>query len=149
MVVSKSYVDINIFIYWLGNHPVFGKTAYKWIKKVEEAPKGRYVTSSITLYETLVIMAGLTGRSLKDKTFVEEITKPIVSLPSLLITPLTIEDISQASNLMEEYGLDYEDALHLATAIRNKAKEILSNDEDFDKAPLRRKFIQDNTEDNS
>jgi len=149
MVVSKSYVDINVFIYWLGNHPVFGKTAHKWVKKVEEAPKGRYVTSSITLYETLVIMAGLTGRSLKDKTFVEEITKPIVSLPSLLITPLTIEDVSEAFNLMEEYGLDYEDALHLATAIRNKAKEIISNDEDFDKAPLRRKFIQDNTEDHS
>jgi len=28
MVDEKKYVDVNVFIYWLGNHPIFGKTAY-------------------------------------------------------------------------------------------------------------------------
>ena len=141
MVVSKGYVDINIFIYWLGNHPTFGKKAYKWIKRIEEASQGKYVTSSLTLYETLVIMAGLTGRSLKDKAFVEEIVNSITSLPSLLITPLTVEDVTEAANLMKEYDLDYEDALHLATALRNNVKKIISNDQDFDKTPLKRTFL--------
>ena len=95
MVVSEGYVDINIFIHWLGNHPTFGKNAYKWIKKIEETSQGKYVTSNLTLYETLVIMAGLTGRSLKDKAFIEEIVNSITSLPSLLITPLTVEDVTE------------------------------------------------------
>jgi len=41
---------------------------------------------------------------------------------------------------MEEYGIDYEDALHLTVALRKGAKEITSNDEDFDKTPLTRTF---------
>jgi len=41
---------------------------------------------------------------------------------------------------MEEYNLDYEDSLHLTTALRTDAKEIISNDKDFDKTPLKRSF---------
>jgi predicted nucleic acid-binding protein len=37
---------------------------------------------------------------------------------------------------MKEYDLDYEDAIHLAVAIRTCAQEILSNDKDFDLAPI-------------
>jgi predicted nucleic acid-binding protein len=39
---------------------------------------------------------------------------------------------------METYKLDYEDSLHLAVAIRVNAQEILSNDKDFDVAPIKR-----------
>ncbi|MGC9165106.1 MAG: type II toxin-antitoxin system VapC family toxin [Thermoprotei archaeon] len=141
MVVPESYVDINVFVYWLGNHPDFGKIAYQWIKKIENVPKGKYITSSLTLYQVAVIMAGLTGRNLKDKELVEEIVNPITSLPGLIVSPLTSEDVSKAVSLMREYDLDYEDSLHLAVAIRNKVKEIISNDQDFDKTPLKRKFL--------
>lgn len=48
--------------------------------------------------------------------------------------PITPEDLAEAEDL------DYEDALHLATALRNKAREIVSNDKDFDRTPLKRKF---------
>ena len=111
------------------------------IKKIEGAPWGKYIISTLTIYQTLVIIAGLTGRNLKDKKLVEAIANSITSLPSLTVTPLTAEDMSEAISLMEEYNLDYEDALHLAAALRNKAKEIISNDQDFDKTPLRRIFI--------
>ncbi|MGC9095493.1 MAG: type II toxin-antitoxin system VapC family toxin [Candidatus Bathyarchaeia archaeon] len=140
MVEPEAYVDINVFIYWLGNHPTFGKKAHQWIKKIEEAPRGKYVTSTLTIYQTLVIIAGLTGKNLKDQKLVEEIVNSIKSLPGLTITPLTTEDITQATKLTTEYDLDYEDAIHLAAALRNKAKEIISNDKDFDKTPLKRKF---------
>jgi len=36
---------------------------------------------------------------------------------------------------MQKYGLDYEDSPHLSSAIRTGAKEIISNDKDFDKIP--------------
>jgi len=140
MVEPEAYIDVNVFVYWLGNHPNFGKEAYNWIKKIEEAPRGKYVTSALTVYQTIVIIAGLTGKNLKDEKLIEEIANTMKSLPSLTITPLTMEDIAQAAELMKKHDIDYEDAIHLATALRTKAKEIISNDKDFDKTPLKRKF---------
>ena len=141
MVEDKSYVDINIFIYWLGKHPKLGETAYGWIRKIESSKrKGRYVTSTLTLYEALVIIAGLTGRSLKNKAFVERVISSLTLLKGLALEPLRPEDFIQASELMEEYDLDYEDALHLSVALRVNAKEIISNDKDFDRTPLKRIF---------
>ena len=138
MVDSSSYVDINIFVYWLGKHPKFGEKAYKWIKKIENSPHGEYVTSSLTLYETLVIIAGLTGKSLKDKAFTEEVIKCITRIKGLMIEPLKPEDFTRAVDVMKEYNLDYEDSIHLAVAIRTGVQEILSNDKDFDVAPIKR-----------
>ena len=138
MVDKPSYVDINIFVYWLGKHPVFGEVAYEWIKKIERSPRGRYVTSSLTLYEVLVIIAGLTGRSLKDRALMEEVINSITNLRGLVIEPFKPEDFIRALDLMEEYSLDYEDSLHLSVAVRAEAKEIISNDKDFDKTPLKR-----------
>jgi predicted nucleic acid-binding protein len=138
MVDNSTYVDTNIFIYWLGNHPKFGETAYNWIKKIENSPRGKYVTSSLTLYETLVIIAGLTGKSLKDKTFTEEVIHSITHIKGLTIEPLKPEDFTKAVDLMKEYNLDYEDSIHLAVALRTGVQEILSNDKDFDVAPIKR-----------
>jgi len=139
-VDATSYVDINVFIYWLGNHPSLGKLAYKWIRKIENAPRGEYVTSGLTLYEALVIIAGLTGKSLKDMLLVKNVINSITHLKGMLITPLKSEDLIRGVDLMKEYDLDYEDSLHLATALRINAKEIISNDKDFDKTPIRRTF---------
>lgn len=140
MVDVASYVDVNIFVYWLGNHPSLGKTAYKWIKKIENARKGEYATSSLTLYETLTIIAGLTGRSLKDKRLIEDIIDSMTHLKGLLIEPLKPEDIIQTVELMKEHDIDYEDSIHLTVALRKGAKEIVSNDKDFDSTQLRRTF---------
>ena len=140
MVGNPRYVDINIFVYWLGNHPKFGPTAQKWIKKIEESQRGDYITSTLTLYETLVILAGLTGKNLKDKTFVNQVLNALTSLKPLRIEPLRIEDYNKAADLMNECQLDYEDSLHLAVAIRAKAEEIVSNDKDFDITQIKRTF---------
>lgn len=140
MVGVASYVDVNVFVYWLGNHPLLGKAAYEWIKKIENAPKGEYVTSSLTLYEAMVIIAGLTGRNLKDKRLVEDVIDSMTHLKGLLIDPLKPEDFIQAVELMKEYDIDYEDSIHLTVALRKGAKEIVSNDKDFDNTQLRRTF---------
>lgn len=140
MVEAESYIDINVFIYWLGNHPAYGEKSCNWIEKIENAPPGKYVTSVLTLYEILVIIAGLTGGSLKDSTFIERLIDSIMSLKGLMIEPLRLEDLTRGVNLMREYRLDYEDSLHLATALRKNVKEIISNDKDFDKTNLSRIF---------
>jgi predicted nucleic acid-binding protein len=138
MVDNPTYVDINILVYWLGNHPKFGETAHKWIKKIENSQRGKYITSSLTLYETLVIIAGLTGKSLKDQAFTEAVVNSITRIKGLTIEPLKPEDFTKAVNLMKEYNLDYEDSIHLAVALRTSVQEILSNDKDFDVAPIKR-----------
>ncbi|MEM2187540.1 MAG: type II toxin-antitoxin system VapC family toxin [Thermofilaceae archaeon] len=140
MVEPKSYVDVNVFVYWLGRHPTLGKTSHEWVKRIEKAPRGSYVTSALTLYEAAVIIAGLTGRNLKDRALVEEVVRSIGSLPGLRVVPLTLEEVNRATELMGEYSLDFEDAVHLATALRCGAKEVISNDRDFDRTPLKRRF---------
>ena len=134
------YVDVNVFVYWLGGHPLFGSRAYEWIRKVEKAKRGEYVTSTLTVYEVLVIIAGLTGRSLSDRGFVERVVEAIISLKGLMLTSLGEETLTEASIIMDRYGIDYEDALHLAVALKAGAKEIISDDEDFDRTPLKRLF---------
>ncbi len=137
-MVDRRYVDINIFVYWLGNHPKFGETAYKWIKKIENSSRGEYVTSSLTIYETLVIIAGLTGKNLKDKTFTEKVVNSITHIKGLTIEPLKPEDFTKALDLMNDCKLDYEDSIHLAVAVRTGAQEIVSNDKDFDTTLIKR-----------
>jgi len=138
MAEGKRYVDVNIFVYWLGYHPLFGEVACKWIKKIENSPSGQYVTSSLTLYEALVILDGLTGKTLKNKSFVEEVTKAIAQIKSLTIEPLKREDFIKAVDLMNNYKLDFEDATHLAVAERIGAIAIVSNDKDFESKPIKR-----------
>jgi len=138
MVDKPHYIDVNIFVYWLGNHPKYTQAAREWIKKIETAPRGEYVTSALTLYETLVILGGLTGKNLKDKNFVKQVINPITSLKGLTIAPLKSEDFKEAADLMNEFQLDYEDSLHLAVATRTHAQEIISNDKDFDATQIKR-----------
>jgi uncharacterized protein len=138
MVGKPCYIDVNIFVYWLGNHPQFVQAAQEWIQKIEDAQRGEYITSTLTLYETLVILGGLTGKTLKDKNFVNQVIDPITSLKALVIEPIKAEDFQAAEDLMVDYKLDYEDSLHLAIAIRTGAKEIISNDKDFDMTELKR-----------
>jgi uncharacterized protein len=134
----RCYIDVNVFVYWLGNHPKLGQTAQNWIKKIESSQRGEYITSALTVYETLIIMGGLTGKNLKDKSFVRQVLNPIMGLKALTIEPLKPEDFRKSQDLMNEYKLDYEDALHLAIAIRKGVQEIVSNDKDFDSTPIKR-----------
>ena len=136
---EKTYLDVNVFVYWLGGHPTFGPRALKWIGEAEEAP-GQFVTSALTIYEVLVIIGGLTGRTLKDSGFVEEALNALMGVRGLQVEPLTAACYTEALELMDMYGLDYEDALHLAVAVQVKAQRIVSNDGDYDRAALRRVF---------
>jgi uncharacterized protein len=137
---AQHYVDVNIFVYWLGKHPVFGETAYSWIEKIENSPRREYVTSSLTVYETLVVLAGLLGKTLKDKTFVQAVTSSLTQIKGLTIEPLKPEDLSNAAELMNNSKIDYEDALHLAVATRIGATEIITNDRRFNAANIKRIF---------
>lgn len=120
--------------------PRIWEVAKEWIRRIEYGSRGEYIISSLTLYELVVILAGLTGRSLKDKELIKTVIDAITSLAGLEVVALEHRDYIKALELMEKYSLDYEDSLHLAVAIREGAIKIISNDKDFDKTPIKRTF---------
>jgi predicted nucleic acid-binding protein len=140
MAQAKHYVDVNLFVYWLSKNPIFGDVARKWINNIESSPPGEYATSSLSLYEALVSLAGLADKTLKDEAFTENIIKAIIGTKGLIIEPLKPEDYAIALDLMGEYRLDYEDSIHLAVAMRMGIGEVISNDRHFDRTPLKRVF---------
>ncbi|MGD0450939.1 MAG: type II toxin-antitoxin system VapC family toxin [Candidatus Bathyarchaeia archaeon] len=140
MAQAKHYVDVNLFVYWLSKNPTFGNVAHKWINNIESSPPGEYLTSSLSLYEALVSLAGLADKTLKDEAFTENIIKAIIGTKGLIIEPLKPEDYAKALDLMGEYRLDYEDSIHLAVAMRMGIGEVISNDRHFDRTPLKRVF---------
>ncbi|MDH7556615.1 MAG: hypothetical protein ACQXXL_04510 [Candidatus Methanosuratincola sp.] len=77
MVDPEAYVDANPSVCWICNHPEYGKVALEWIKRIESADRKRYVTSTLAIYRVLVIMAGLTGRSLYDRELVSALSSEI------------------------------------------------------------------------
>lgn len=84
------------------------------------------------------------GKSLsgtqKDVRLVDSVVDPISTLKGLALEPLTADDTPRFVELMAEHGLDFEDGLHLAVALRMGLKEIVSNDTDFERAGLKRAF---------
>lgn len=140
METTRYYVDVNVFIYWLGEHPTFGKTAHSWIQKIAENSSVEYVTSILTVYEVLCVLAGLASKNLKNRSFVEQITGAITQLRGLTIEPLKPDDLIAATELLNRNKLDYENALHLAVAIRVGAQKIITNDKNFDTTNMPRAF---------
>jgi len=139
-VGPEAYLDVNVFVYWLGGHPSYGAQAHRWINTVENSVGERYATSALSLYQILVVMAGLAGETMKDAGFVEKVQEAITGLRGLKIVPLTSMHFSKALDLMQAYSIDYEDALHLAVAMDEGFDKIVSDDNDFDKTPLKRVF---------
>jgi hypothetical protein len=67
-------------------------------------------------------MAGLTGKNLKDQKLAEEITHSITSLPGLTIIPLNPKRHNLSNKPNERIELDYEDAIHLAAALKKQSQ---------------------------
>ena len=138
--MERKYIDVNVFVYWLSGEGELLEKAKRWIKTIEKSRKGEYCTSALTIYETVVIVAGLTGKKLNDKDFISDILNAITRIKKLKINPLREKILHDAVKVMIEKGLDFEDAIHYVTAKQCAATRIITNDKDFDKTDLTRSF---------
>ena len=109
-------------------------------RKITNSSPKEFITTILTIYEALNILAGLSGTNLKNKRFVQQITLSLTEIKGLTIEPLKPEDLTNAAELMNDNKIDYEDALHLAVATKTGVKEIITNDKRFNVVNLKRIF---------
>lgn len=128
-----NYIDVNVFVYWLTDHPAFGESATRIIQKIERGEK--MCTSSLTLWLLHVLLQ----REVQDYSEII-LLQSILKLEDLKIVPLVLQDCLDAITYKKEFGLDLEDGLHCAVAHRQGAKVIYINDTDFDKTDIERIF---------
>ncbi len=124
------YVDVNVFVYWLGDDAAFGDEATAIVKRIESGE--RAVTSAITPWLIHVVLRGL-GRGYDEEKMVARLGE----LGFLRMEPLVWADYQTALKAMDANRLDFEDALHLGVAQRLGIQEIYSNDGDFSKTTVR------------
>ncbi|NOZ77090.1 MAG: type II toxin-antitoxin system VapC family toxin [Euryarchaeota archaeon] len=128
------YVDVNVFVYWLGDHPEFGSPATKILERIDQGEKA--VTSAITPWLIHVAFEKEAEMGYSFQALMERLT----GVMNLKFAPLDMETYWKAGALSKRHGLDLEDAIHLATALQHGANVIYSNDKDFDKGPIDRVF---------
>ncbi|MEO6760861.1 MAG: type II toxin-antitoxin system VapC family toxin [Candidatus Saccharimonadales bacterium] len=107
------YLDSNILIYLFEHHPQFGRQVADIISGLQ--PTNRFICSTLTVTECLAQVTKITL-----KTFHE--------LPQLDLIPLDEAVANQAATLQRDANLRIGDAIHLATALQEKADLFLTND---------------------
>jgi predicted nucleic acid-binding protein len=131
---ERNFVDTNIFLYAIQAHPQFGRTSKGILRRIDGGEKA--ATSLINLAEICWWLERHGKRNL-----IEDELRLITSIINLEITPLALEDFMRAGRFVEEYGIDFNDCLMIATMERLGIEGIYSNDPDFDKVEwLKRKF---------
>ena len=121
----KIGLDTSVFIFEIEGNPKYIEIVnpiFVWL----DGPKGRAVTSTITMMELLVQPYRLSDIDLVNKLYALLSTYPHLEWiePTLEITDL-------AARLRAEYNLKTPDALQAATALACQATGFISNDTGF------------------
>ncbi|MBI2632066.1 type II toxin-antitoxin system VapC family toxin [Candidatus Pacearchaeota archaeon] len=121
------YLDTNIFVYSAINKNEKGKECIALLTNLIENNETS-CTSVLTWDEIVYTIWKKEGKELA----LEEGRK-FLNLPNIILIEATNKVIFKSQELIENYSLKPRDAIHAATAILNKCKEIYSDDPDFDK----------------
>lgn len=132
------YVDTNVLVYWLVSDPVYGEKAMKLVESIEAGNTA--ITSALSLVQVNWVMESLFKAGVIKKHDPRRMIESIAGIQNLRIVRLESSICKRALRHVERYGFDFEDAVHLETALRHKCAEILSADRDFDRGPLPRRF---------
>ncbi len=146
---KKVFIDANIFLYEVFDHPRFGENAYKILKDVENGTiKG--ITSTLVLDEVLhkMILIEASDKfhiSTKDTvSFLKKNPKEIPLLESswkdidriqeienLTVCGISPDVFKSSINVAKANMLLTHDALHIAVMKYESISDIASNDSDF------------------
>ena len=134
----KLFLDTNIFVYLaLGSSDPGYESAIDdfYSKLVEE---NELYTDVLVLDEFIhVLRRKYDVPYERSINFFDETILPVVK-----VLPLTFLDYLIAKEIVPKYNLKPSDALHIATIQNNGLQAIVSEDEDFDKLPLKRLWLE-------
>ncbi len=147
---SKIFIDTNLFLYDITDHPEFGLSTKNFLKNIELGIfQGK--TSIIVLNELLhKLVIGEIAEKYRLKLFQVlafikqnpailsslksyELVNKIELIPNLEIISTTKEIFSLAKSYMGKYNLMTNDAIIVATCNINGISNIATNDSDFDR----------------
>ena len=133
------YLDTNVFIYAIENHPVYGRHCKKALLDVEHGDLTG-CASILVLVEIINVLTKINRILKRDGEKSLDIRKNLDAVLSLPITwfDLNFIIIKRASGYtLGATGVDY---VHVATMEVNSITEIMSADTEFDKIPLIRRL---------
>lgn len=123
------YLDSNVFIY-----PIIAdeKTEMKSssAKKILlEVSEGKLAAATCTL--TWDELTWIVGKFLGSKMAIDEGNR-FLDFPNLTLLSVDENVIKEAQRISQKYKLRPRDAIHVASALENGIKEIISDDSDLD-----------------
>jgi len=133
------YLDTNVIVYAIENHPRYGEGCKRILEDVESG-KLRVSCSMLVLVELISVLKKLNGVLSKQggkELVIEDNIEAVLSLPITWIDLdfLIIEKASAYS--FNIGGVDY---THVASMEISSITEILSADRDFDKIPTMKRI---------
>lgn len=117
----KRFVDTNVFIYSITDHPRFGEKAKRILKRIEEGEEA--VTTTLVLCEVSWVLEAM-GRQGDIKSTLEK----ILSYKNLEVVGFETDDLLVGANNMRLYGIDFNDGLNVAVMTKIGVLEAYSND---------------------
>jgi len=117
----KRFVDTNIFIHAMTDHPKFGKTAKRILERIEKGEEA--VTSTLVLCEVAWVLEDM-GKQGDIKPTLEK----ILSYKSLKVIGFDQDDLLVGANNMLTYGIDFNDGVNMAVMTKIRVYEAYSND---------------------
>jgi len=122
---TKIALDTVTFIYFLERHPVHFVTVKELFGRIETAELTAVMSS--LLFAELLVPAYRAGDSKRVQTMVRLLT----NFPNMRIIPLSPEISVEAARLRAVYNMRTPDAIHAATALKENADAIITNDKGF------------------
>jgi uncharacterized protein len=119
--VSRIYWDSMLFIYWLEEHPVFGKRVDEIHLRMEDR-HDQLITGAFTLGE---VLAGPYRRAALEK--VDDVRRLLRNVVEEII-PFTAETADRYAQIRGTLQVSPADAIHLATAAQVDTDLFLTND---------------------
>ena len=123
------YLDSNIFLYPALYDLKTVKKAAKAATLLQRVVEGRLEASTSVLTWDEVVWG---VRKLLGKDVATHPGRSFLSLPNLKLLSFDFEMLLKAQEIVEKYSVKPRDAVHAATAVRNKIVEVVSHDPDLE-----------------
>lgn len=117
----KCFIDTNIFIYSITNHPEFGKISSRILNRVERGEE--CITSTMVMSEVAWVLEAM-GKQSDVKPTLEK----ILSYDSLSVISVEPDDLLVGASNMITYGIDFNDGVNVSVMSKIGTNRVYSND---------------------